>query len=802
MTRMEESDEAGRSHGSLEEISVDRSGPIDALYLEEVRHHAEANAGTLSLPGVRSDGSVGMAVAVGMGGAAASSSWFRSLFLPSPRTWEQMLSDTRAELKRMGLPDLPKSPFMEDKAGMATVLPILPRGLSAVSNVATTEDGGGVGYRNLLKPSVPSLSSSLPPSSAETQKYIGPQAPLDLDRLLALTSYKVNGGAILYYFQHPILFDLVLVTCTTIESFSWDGRKILEVRLAVIWTDSKTRLSTAPTVNDNALDHNTPQIRKSSSRLVTGSSPQSLPAGQSESIFLTHLGGDGNARVIPGRCAVYLPTLDEVAVGHEDGVVRFYSTRTGSMGSLLRETQLPDQMTAIITSIHRLGQNQLSVGYSDGYVRIWKLKVMTHPAQEIPPPPMFHAGLLRGEQWPGVSTHAVHFEGSSNGEYPQRQSLHIGYENGALWCRGLGKETSGFACFVHSGFVVEVQPVFDGTCTASVGTDEALVISDSLLGRSLGRRALGFLPTCLKVVHVDVGRNPSLHPSENVLLVGGQGGQVEIFRLAPLSWDVVEVRVWRRVLERSRIRGSEIKHMHYDAENAVLSVGQANGLLRRWRVSVIDALVLAPIQDGMDPVLSNSDPRGANDIRREYSAASISQSLESEFDATKLSTWKPVIAAQQCLATSMGPGICLDDANKDALVSQFQDAQLQCREVVMEIDRELNQVLQKIRTRYQASFHNSTTLDSHESGEMAREGGGVLSIENPALEENRSRFQFCMRRSATFEAFLATRRHRELLFQVQNTLRERFRQILQAHIRLGRGPATNIESLLNETQAI
>lgn len=458
--------------------------------------------------------------------------------------------------------------------------------------------------------------------------------------------------------------------------------------------------------------------------------------------------------------AVCVQSENEVVIGHEDGALRVYSVGRERFGVVVR-TGVADEGMPVAMCLLEGRPKRVIVGYSDGGIRIAGLADLVTLAM-LSPPEICVGGFGGRVGYAGIS--CVSAGRSLVGMEEGGVVVWGGFEDGGVSGGDLEGEDVGKAFVAHGRKVGGLVTFFGGVVLLTVGNeaDPSVGAFDSLTGRCFVRRMLPYAPSCVMRVarRRDRGIEESVCASEFAFVVGGEEGQVEIFRVVVLSVRKMELRLVRRIGERGRGRDRKIVSLSYMRDHGVLMALSKNGELRRWRLTEMDASSLA---------VTTQEER----IRSTYTEENVVELMSRDFvtdEDSRLSSVGGVMQAQNVLASILDEE-SIPETNKDHLVAEFQKQQTDMLMKISQADTDLRRANKRICARFAAGLKPSPTVFSLTEQRLSR----------------------AAKRTAAFEMEFASRRHAEMQKSIQDTALAKLRVLLLNSVK---GIRTNNPSAL------
>lgn len=552
-----------------------------------------------------------------------------------------------------------------------------------------------------------------PPASASLDALIASPPPTETAPLKAI---HAPGPALLHAVTPS---GLLLVSETALHLFGWDASRKGMARLNITWSsDGAHAVSTPP--------------------------PPSAQRSR----------GHNPGKPVRATAAVYLPATEEVVAGHEDGALRIFSVAAGRFGIVVRASAAHEAVPTVMC-VMPAGPAKIAVGCQDGSVRVVEVAELSTVAVLQPPEicaAPFGASFLYSPVSCASVGESVH-PGKPDGEGILGAGIplgvYVGYEDGAVAQGDVKGEAFGVPFIAHARKVSGACAFYDGVTVLTIGNeaDPSLAVFNAQTGCCLVRRMLPYVPTCLAQVPPPSSRAPQedVCPSENAFLVGGDEGQLEIFRIVVLSPKRLEVRLVRRVSERVRGRERCVVQLSYIRKGAILMALSKNGELRRWRLNAIDSSSLAFVS-------TSGDRKGT------YNEDNIVEKMTQDFmteEDTRLSSVGGVIQAQNVLAAILDEDT-IPESHKDHLVSEFQKKQADMLTKISQADTELRRAGRRISARFADGLKPSMATCTVTERRLAR----------------------ASKRTAAFEIEFATNRHAETLRDIQASALDKLKILL------------------------
>lgn len=486
-----------------------------------------------------------------------------------------------------------------------------------------------------------------------------------------------------------------------------------------------------------------------SSQAATASTPQLFPT----------------SRPVRALCAVQIPSTSNVITAHDDGAIRLLSIQQGV--TVLRSTD-PDSSRANTIRLMPNDASTLLVGLVDGSVLIMDItnfttETTTTPSENFTPvhrkvlPPEicrcvlgveFHHSPVRSLL--GISI--IHDNVAPS--VTKHGSVLVGYEDGPVCASDLNGKIIGFPFMAHAKQVSSLLCFFNALAvTIGSAADSSIAVFDIYSGRCLLRQVLTYGPTCLVPVSRSKTFQPAdgeVCPSETTFLVGGVEGQIDIFRIAVLGPQRIDLRLTSRISERLRGKRRAVLHVEYDPEKAIITALSVNGEVRQWHVSQGTAAGISLLDEGTTRTPS-------------FTEKNIVEAAEQDFylptDA-RVRSVGGVVQAQDVLA-----GILEDEAvaetTKDSLATEFQSKQSELFSAISQADAELRRARRRIIGMF----------------------GTGLKVDEEILSVVERRMVRAAKREAALLLEISSRNHAENLGKMQQATVQKLKAILTNALR-------------------
>jgi hypothetical protein len=412
-------------------------------------------------------------------------------------------------------------------------------------------------------------------------------------------------------------------------------------------------------------------------------------------------------------CAGFLTATQEVIVGCRDCSLCLFSVKAGQMGAFVRQSYVVSDVLNTPCAIVSLAlmptkPSCVAVGCLDGSVLLVETSGLT-VVQRFRVPEMCCAPA--GSGLPDSPVCCLHpctplVELQESDKSPEsRVCLIIAYQEGVVLMAGGSSKDMQVPFVAQSGDVQGLASFFDDALIVSIGNDAdpSIAVTEASSGRCLARRMLPYTPTALSKVMRVCASSPSMRspccPSENTFIVGGDEGQLEVFRVSMLSpCPRVELTLIRSISERHR-KSREITHMFYDNFDNTIYAVSVNGEVRMWKLGSADALALCV-------------PRSTDSCT--FNEENIVEVLRSDFklEEPRLSASEDIIAAQKVLASVLEEDIGITEQAKDALVSDFQGQQAEMQDSAVRAGKDFMRTRRRVQSRYARGMALCRTEDS------------------------------------------------------------------------------------------
>jgi hypothetical protein len=406
------------------------------------------------------------------------------------------------------------------------------------------------------------------------------------------------------------------------------------------------------------------------------------------------------ARPLAVMCAGYLGATQEVIVGCRDGSLCLFSVKSGQMGGFVRRSYaVPDSldMPSAIVSLVVMPEkpSRVAVGCQDGSLFLVETSGLS-VVKRFPVPEMCCSPVGSGlPDMPVSCLYACISQIPPESQTrPETQGhLLVAYQEGVVSAAGRDLKDVPVAYVAQSGDVKGLAGFFENSLIVSIGNDSdpSISVAEAVSGRCLARRMLPYTPTAISTVK-RMCRSPASKrspccPSDNTFIVGGNEGQVEVFRVSFLSpCPRVELTLIRSISENHR-KSREVRYLFYDNPDLVIFATSINGEVRMWKLGAADAQALCL-------------PHTAESCT--FNEENITESLRSDFklEEPRLSASEDIIAAQKVLASVLEEEVGITEAAKDALVSDFQRQQAEMQDSAMRAGKVFMRTRRRVQGRY------------------------------------------------------------------------------------------------------
>lgn len=441
-----------------------------------------------------------------------------------------------------------------------------------------------------------------------------------------------------------------------------------------------------------------------------------------------------------------------VAVSHEDGSVLLFSLFQGQRNEGIQCASTPPHPSPT-TALAPLLPFGLAIARRDGSVHL--LNASLQPVVSLPAPLICSTPLT-----PTLSTAAPialapvlqssQNRGATNARKEQPVIV-IAYDDGTIACFTGSGEKFGSPFVAHAGSAGGITTLFDGVLIVTLGNevDKTIAVFDALTGRCLTRRALSFVPKFVTKVPQSVPHcspDTPTCPSESTILIGGDEGQLDVFRVVVISPWKIDVKYVLRIGDRSRGKKRNVIDINYMRFNGVLTIVFEGGEIRRWQLSKKDASSLSRLQEDVNT--------GAS-----YTQANIERMMDEENNSDEQPISHGVhgvIRAQTILASLLeDPGI--GEEKKDELAETFQKQQAKMVSALSEAETKGR----RARRRIFGQFYAGVKAKGHASSTLEQR----LEIET--------------RRAAALEAELLSRRYTSQVRQIESETITKLQDLLK-----------------------
>lgn len=584
--------------------------------------------------------------------------------------------------------------------------------------------------------------TSLQMPSSTTQQGSGPHP----EKTTSLRVLRINasmGAAPLCMFVGGSARDLIVITEHAIEAFGRDGSKILQANLAEMRTAA---------VNAEANEHERDAMTDSPGR--RRSRIHSRPA-------------EG---AIAATSATYLPDTDEVVIAHADNTIHVYSLRSSQMGEYLRGSETRASAATCLATAPPSSATRIFVGCANGLLTLSKAADLADVAW-IHAPEACETPLGAGSTAAPVSCVTGVLSNNPSVGIPNAlvsANVAVGYDGGCVSVGSFEDPANGVSYTAHGGRVSGLISFFDGGIVVSIGDedDRSVAVCVSGTGKCLVRRMLPYVPTSIdRITPSDVeGERDArwLCASETAFLVGGSEGEIDLFRIVPISPGKMELRLVRRVSERKGRRRTILQTIYVEAEATLYALCRS-GEIRRWSLSAADAEELVTPERRL-----RSAPYDAN-----RAAKVVAINGDEDGVSTRLAVGEGVIAAQRVLAMVQDDDAGLDEDGKDRVVEAFQRAQAEMQEVAEQADSELRRAKLRVARTFACAAQELP--------------GDAFPWTHAVL--------VAVRRAAAAELNAVTRKHSDALAKIRGETVEKLRVILLKSLDGARGQPEKVAEI-------
>lgn len=468
-------------------------------------------------------------------------------------------------------------------------------------------------------------------------------------------------------------------------------------------------------------------------------------------------------RPVHALCAVRIPSTENILVGFDDGTLRVYAVGGERFGVMVRASPAEESRPLVMTQME--GRGRVAVGYSNGIVRVVDTGRLETEAVLRPGEMSVSALGSRGGYAPVVCV----WEGEKG---DKENGVWAGYVDGSIgWKEGDGGDGQGMWGFVgHAGRVSGGVSFGEGSLLVTIGDeiDPSLCAFETGGGRCLVRRMLSYVPSWIGRVGED--RTDGVGAGEFAFLVGGERGEVEIFRVVVLGVQKVELRLVKRVCEKMRGREKGVKEIRFMREAGILLALSNSGELRRWRLGTIESLALGFGRTESEKPFKFTE-RNVADL--------MADGVMNE-EEVRLSSVEGITQAQNVLALILDePKVT--EVSKNHLIDEFQKKQIELMEKITKMDAELKRAGRRISARFRS---------------------GLKPLPKNSSETDKKLWRLA-RRSAAFEMEFASRRHAESQKAIHEDTTSKLKMVLQQSLRsVRREDLRAIESINHEIEKL
>ena len=447
-------------------------------------------------------------------------------------------------------------------------------------------------------------------------------------------------------------------------------------------------------------------------------------------ITLPYVYDEGERPVLAEIAAMLSP--DKVILSSLDGHLRIVSVASANVLASLhgeRAQRVSDPRLCFLPSKEET--NPIAIGLDNGHIQIFKIEEHAR-RRTIPPPTLCSSALPASMQAPAV-TCVETFSLDVNGNV----QVVAGYADGVVSMLTVEETPKHFAFVAHGGKVSGLV-IMHGVLALTIGDsmDSSVAVFDVYSGRCLSRRMLKYAPTYLS--HQYIPQEPSkgtISPSEQVFIIGGKEGQVEIFQLVVLSSEKVAFKLVKTLSNSNQPakKASAVLNTYYDHQKHIMTILRENGEVRQWHFSREDACALALLQ-----VELNMKPVFTED--------SIVDAMGSDTalpEGNRLDSIAGILKAQEVLASILDDPT-VPELYKDDLTQDFQACQANIIVSAAQADTDFKRSRKRLVSRFEAGVRQEV------------KGGSMTEVE----------LSKAAKRNATMEMQFIIRRHVETLARV------------------------------------
>lgn len=406
------------------------------------------------------------------------------------------------------------------------------------------------------------------------------------------------------------------------------------------------------------------------------------------------------------------------------------------------------------------------IGLDNGHLQMFNIEDRTR-RQTFPPPALCSSSLSASVQAPAVT--CVRF---CSLDVDGNSQLVVGYGDGVISMVTLRETPKHSAFIAHAGAVSGIL-VFHSVLALSIGDalERSVAVFDVYTGRCLARRMLTYTPTSLthQKIERDVAKG-MICPSEQIFMVGGGEGELDIFRLVVLSSERVEVRLMKTLADEKRAKKSKVLNTFYNHERSVLAALSDSGDLRRWHLSRADACTIALLDSELD-----SKPM--------YTEENVLEAMDHDFqlpEGNRLDSVAGVLKAQEILANILD-NASVPEMRKDDLISDFQACQANMIVTAAQADTELRRSRKRLAARFEVGVREVV------------KNGRITDVQ----------LSRAAKRDAAMEIEFLSRRHAGSLLRIHKQGVKKLKSIIQGLLKsLPSGESSGLQVALRDVETL
>lgn len=312
---------------------------------------------------------------------------------------------------------------------------------------------------------------------------------------------------------------------------------------------------------------------------------------------------------------------------------------------------------------------------------------------------------------------------SNQNQWTTYPAIIVAYDDGVVASFTRSGELSAPPFIAHAGAVSGITTLFEGILVVTIGNenDKSIAVFDASTGRCLARRALSYVPKFVTRAVQNIARCTSDVPtcaSESAIIVAGDEGQVELFRIVVLSPRKLDVKFILQVSDKFRGKKRLPVDINYTRFNAVLTILYDNGEIRRWQLSKDDAMLFSRLEEDVNT--------GAT-----FTQANIEGMIDKEnrSDDQPLSHGVNGVIRAQTILASILEDQSVAEEKKDELAGSFQRRQAKMVKALSEAETEGRRARRRVFGQFSAGIKTKCIPASLLEGRLEVETRRAAALE-------------------------------------------------------------------------